>query len=290
MHVLRITEHLLGFYDGRTETTGDPSESWVDDGALALGTCSYAIVDGADAIVYDTHVSLEHARRIRDTVERLGASRIRVVLSHWHLDHIAGNEVFADCEIIATRATGELLAEHRSAIESGTYEGPPPIAPLVLPGTLLDERTRLDTDHLRVELVPFDIHSRDALVIHLPDSGLLLAGDTVEDTVTYVSEADGLERHIDELERMRRLGATAILPNHGSREAIEGGGYRESLIDATRQYVRDLLQRVGEPLEEQRDLRAFIAEQLAAGSLEWFEPYQRVHESNLAEVAGRTRT
>jgi cyclase len=287
VHILHLDEHLLGFYDGRTETTGDPSESWVDDGALSLGICSYAIVDGADAIVYDTHVSLEHARLIRDTVERLGARRIRVVLSHWHLDHIAGNEVFADCEIIASRATAELLAEHRSAIESGTYEGPPAIAPLVLPTTLLDDRMRLDTEHLRVELVPFDIHSRDATVIHLPDAGLLLAGDTVEDTVTYVSEADGLERHIDGLERMRRLGATRILPNHGSREAIEGGGYGESLIDATQQYVRDLLRRTGEPLEAQADLRAFIAEQLAAGSLEWFEPYQRVHESNLAAVADR---
>ena len=189
MHVLRLTEHLLGFYDGRAPgAAGEPIESWVDDGALSLGICSYALVDGGDAIVYDTHVSLERARLIRDTIERLGARRIRVVLSHWHLDHIAGNEVFADCEIIASRATGDLLAEHRSAIESGTFEGPPAIVPLVAPTTLFDDRMALDTEHHRVELVQFDIHSRDATVIRLPEAGLLLAGDTVEDTVTYVDE------------------------------------------------------------------------------------------------------
>ena len=133
----------------------------------------------------------------------------------------------------------------------------------------------------------FDIHSRDATVLHLPDEALLLAGDTLEDTVTYVSEADGLERHLVELERLRGLGADRILPNHGSLERIERGGYGESLIDATEQYIRDLVARAGEPRPQTRDLRAFVSEQLAAGSLEWFEPYQRVHESNLDAVASR---
>ena len=288
MHVLHLTENLLGFYDGREpRAAGEPIESWVDDGALSLGICSYALVDGGDAIVYDTHVSLERAHVIRETIERLGARRIRVVLSHWHLDHIAGNEAFADCEIIASRATGELLAEHRTAIESGTFEGPPPIVPLVAPTTLFDDRMVLDTEHNRIELVHLDIHSRDATVIRLPETGLLLAGDTVEDTVTYIDEPDRLERHLDELERMRQLGARRILPNHGSRETIERGGYAETLIDATQQYVRDLLRRAGEPIETQTDLRMFVADQLAAGSLTWFDAYQRVHEGNVAAVANR---
>jgi hypothetical protein len=34
MHVLHLTEHLLGFYDGRTVgAAGEPIASWVDDGA-----------------------------------------------------------------------------------------------------------------------------------------------------------------------------------------------------------------------------------------------------------------
>jgi cyclase len=285
---LHLAENLLGFYEGRTPATSrDPVESWVEDGALSLGICSYALLDGVDAIVYDTHVSVERAREIRDTLEQLGARRIRVVLSHWHLDHVAGNDVFADCEIIANRVTSELLSEHRAAIEAGTLEGPPAIAPLVLPTATFEDRIVLETSNLRVELVQFAIHSRDATVIHLRDEGLLLAGDTVEDTVTYVSEADGLELHLDELERMRQLGAVQILPNHGSREAIERGGYAQTLIDATQRYIRDLLATSGEPVGRHRDLRGFVAEQLDAGWIEWFEPYQRVHRSNLAAVANR---
>ncbi len=288
LRVLSVADNLIGFYDGRTlPESASPIDNWVDDGALSLGICSYAIVDGIDAIVYDTHVSVAHARAIRAAVEQLGARRIRVVLSHWHLDHVAGNEVFADSEIIASRATGALLAEHRSAIEAGTLEGPPAIAPLALPTTLFEDRLRLDTRNLRVELVEFEIHSRDATVMHLPDAGVLFAGDTVEDTVTYVSEADRLEVHVGELRRMRSLGASRILPNHGSREAIERGGYDDTLIDATQRYIIDLLAIAGEPLENENDLRAFVAEQLAVGSISWFEPYQRVHENNLAAVRAR---
>jgi cyclase len=220
LHVLRPREHLLGFYEGRGPTTAVVPETWVDDGALSLGVCSYALVDGSEAIVYDTHVSVDRAQAIREALEQLGVRQIRVVLSHWHLDHIAGNEAFADCEIIANRATAELLAEHCDAIEAGTCEGPPAIAPLVMPTTLFDERMQLTTQHLRVELVHLDIHSRDATVLQLPDQGLLLAGDTLEDTVTYVSEADGLERHLDGLERLRSLADDRIFPNHGSRERI----------------------------------------------------------------------
>lgn len=288
MRVIRLADGVLGFYDGRSPATASaPIDNWVDDGALSLGICSYAVIDGVDAIIYDTHVSVEHARVIRETVERLGARNIRVVLSHWHLDHIAGNEIFADCEIIANRTTAELLAEHRSVIETGTHHGPPAIAPLVLPTTLFEDRLRLETSNLQIDLVQFDIHSRDATVMHLPHAGILLAGDTVEDTVTYVSEADRLEVHIDELERMRGLGANRILPNHGSREIIESGGYADTLIDATQRYVQDLLRAAGEPLDQQVGLRALVSAQLAAGWISWFGPYERVHESNLAAVRAR---
>jgi cyclase len=291
LHVLRLGAHLVGFYEGRTPGIGDdPAASWVEDGALSLGICSYALVDGSDAIVYDTHVSVDRARTIRSTLERLGVRRIRVVLSHWHLDHVAGTEAFADCEIISNRLTAELLSEHRGAIEAGTHEGPPAIAPLVLPTTTFEDRLTLDMPTLRVELVQFDIHSQDETVIHLPAEDLLLAADTLEDTITYVSEPERLELHIDELERMRRLGAGRILPNHGSRERIERGGYAPTLIDATERYIRDLLATAAAPTEPVADLRVFVADQLAAGWIEWFEPYERVHRSNVEAVRARDST
>jgi cyclase len=285
LRTLRLTDSLIGFYDGRVPGQAFGSEpNWVDDGALQLGICSYALVDGADALVYDTHVSVEHAAFVRRTVEGLGATRITVVLSHWHLDHVAGTEAFGDCEIVANALTADLLTRHRAAIEDGSHEGPPAIRPLVLPTTTFEGHTHIDVGRLRVELLQFDIHSRDATVLHVPAEGLLLAGDTVEDTVTYVSEPDGLTRHLAELGRMRGLDFGRLYPNHGSAEVIAAGGYGEPLILATEQYVECLLRHAAEPRPEDGDLKAFIAGPLEVGWLNYFEPYERVHHSNLEAV------
>ena len=131
MRLVRPAPNVLGFYDGRVDGVRAWSDesNWLDDGAYALGICSYAIVDGSQALVYDTHISLPHARFIRQTLEAMGVSSISVVLSHWHDDHIAGNEVFQDCDIIANTLTAAALAKNRAEIEGGI----PPIKPLVLP-------------------------------------------------------------------------------------------------------------------------------------------------------------
>ena len=284
--VIRLGNNLLAFYDGRLPGADqNAADDWVQDGALSLGIASYAIVDAGEALVYDTHVSVEHGAFIRRTVEELGATRITVVLSHWHLDHVAGTEAFAGCDVVAGALTARLLAEHREAIESGTHEGPPAINPLVLPTRVLDGPAELQVGGTQVELLPFAIHSADATVLRLPRERLLLAGDTLEDTVTYVSEPEHLKTHLDELSRMRRLDVDRLLPNHGSPEVIGRGGYEPPLIDATQRYLRDLLRHAREPRPGDDDLRAFVADQLAAGWLVYFAPYERVHRSNLRAVA-----
>jgi glyoxylase-like metal-dependent hydrolase (beta-lactamase superfamily II) len=287
LRTLHLADHLIGFYDGRVPGQRFMAEeNWVDDGALELGVCSYAVVDGGEALVYDTHISVPHAATVRRTLEELGATRITVVLSHAHLDHVAGTEAFADCEILANELTAAGLEERRPAIEAGTAGGPPAISPLVMPTATFDRTTRLQIGSLDVELAQFDIHSRDGTVLRVASDGILLAGDTLEDTVTYVSEADGLRTHLAELERLRAFASGCrIYPNHGSVEAIAGGGYADTFISATEEYITGLLRHADDPRPGDDDLRAFLAGPLAAGWVTYFAPYERVHASNLAAVS-----
>ena len=284
--VLDLGEHLLGFYDGRIPGVRYHSDApnWLDDGGFALGICSYAIVDGTSSVVYDTHLSIAHARAIRSELERRGVRTIRVVLSHWHLDHVAGNAVFGDCEIIACAETARLLSEKQVAIERGAVDGPPAILPLVLPTTVFEGEHELLCGDVVISLRPLDIHSRDGVAAYLPGDGTLLAGDTLEDTVTYVDEADRLTQHLVDLDRMATWDFARILPNHGEKARIVGRGYHRGLIDATRVYIERLL-RVG---DDERlaslALSEFIPEPLANGSITLFEPYEAVHRGNVAKV------
>ena len=71
--VLRPAEGVYAFYDGRIEGYRFAEEAnWVDEGALSVGIASYAIVSGEEALVYDTHTTLEHARFVRSTLEGEG--------------------------------------------------------------------------------------------------------------------------------------------------------------------------------------------------------------------------
>lgn len=287
LRVLRPADGILGFYDGRVEGQRFADEpNWVDRGALSLGVCSYALVAGDEALVYDTHVSVDHAKAIRAALEADGVRKLTVVLSHHHLDHVAGTEVFADCEIIANHRTMTHLTRHKAAIEAGTKSGPPAIDPLILPTRLFEGHLALTLGGRPVDLIECDIHSDDATVIWLPDTRTLLAGDTLEDTVTYVAEPEGLARHLVDLGRLEALDPVHILPNHGDPDVIAAGGYPKMLIAATRAYVEALRRTPSDLALRSLPLRDLVAPQVEAGWIRYFEPYEDVHRSNVAAMMG----
>jgi glyoxylase-like metal-dependent hydrolase (beta-lactamase superfamily II) len=283
LRILHPAEGIFAFYDGRVDGYRfSPEANWVDDGALSLGIASYALVEGDEALVYDTHVSVEHTRFIRATLEALGVSKFTVILSHWHLDHVAGTATFADCEIIANRRTAAHLASRKAAIEAGTLEGPPAIDPLILPTKLFDDRLSLEVGNRAVELIELNIHSDDATVLWLPEEKILLAGDTLEDTVTYVGEPEHFDRHLKDLRKLAALDPASILPNHGDPDIIAGGGYAITLIAATEDYIRALQLATREPDMRKLTLKDFVAPQLETGSIRYFAPYEEVHRNNVA--------
>lgn len=286
LRVLKPLPFVYAFYDGRIANVRlhAQEKNWLDDGGFALGTASYALVDEDDALVYDTHLSPAHARKIRTFLERMGMKRIRVVLSHHHLDHVAGNEVFEDCDIIAHELTLRHLERNRADIEAGTYHGLPAIRPLILPKTVYENHLRLEVGRLEVHLRHANIHSDDATLLHIEELGLLLAGDTLEDTVTYVAEPRALDAHLADLDRLWGWNISHILPNHGDPLVISAGGYEKTLIRATQQYIRVLKRCLAEPELREAKLSDLIAGPLQAKWVNYFAPYEAVHRRNVAEV------
>jgi len=287
LRLLEPAPGVLAWYDGRVRGyRWDAAPNWVDEGAISVGIAAYAVWGGDEALVYDTHVSLTHAARMRADLAARGVRRFRVVLSHWHRDHIAGTAVFADSPVIASVRTAAHLGRHRRGIEDGSFGGPPAIRPLVLPTETFDGERRLEVAGREVRLLTFDIHSDDATVLWLPAEGLLLAGDTLEDPVTYVAEPGRLRAHLADLGRLGALGARRILPNHGDPATIAAGGFGPGLIGATERYVGWLAGLPAEPGRAEKPLAAVIAGDLAAGHVVACDLYDAVHAENVAAVLG----
>ena len=144
MRVLEPASGVLAFYDGRVEGvrlhSGEPN--WAGRRRLHAG--HRQLRDRrrrrGPGLRHPPH--LAHGREIRAALEERGATRLRVLLSHWHLDHVAGNEAFADCEIIAHAWTLEELAARRAAIEDGDARGPAADQPAGAPADDVRGRAR----------------------------------------------------------------------------------------------------------------------------------------------------
>jgi glyoxylase-like metal-dependent hydrolase (beta-lactamase superfamily II) len=280
--VKHLTGDLIVFYAGRDQSPRHMEEhNWVDDSAIKLGTAMYAIHSGAEAVVYDTFTSVPHAELVRGYLERRGIKRFTVVLSHWHLDHIAGNVVFADCPIIATSLTRDAMLKRKADIEAGKVWGPPAIKPLIYPNIMFDDHLELRVGEIALDLRRINIHSIDGCVVYLPKEKLLLAGDTLEDPLTYMIEVENLAEHLGNLKKMRDWDIAKIFPNHGDPNVIMKGGFDKTLIDATISYVAKMLTRAHDAGYLQGTMEDYIGPEAANGWIHPFEPYREVHEQNL---------
>jgi cyclase len=288
MRVFQLNDHLLSFYIGRPAEAGvKPGDSTsADFGAYNVGLATYVIHQGDQALVYDTFACVADAGWVREYLVEAGIRHFVVVNSHSHLDHVGGNAVYTDCEVIATEKTRQNLIANRAAIEAGTTpEGPPGIAPLLIPTMGISADTARMVGDIRVELRPIDIHTSDGLVLYLPADRILLAGDTLEDTVTFIDEPDRILEQYRNLVTMQQWRIDRIFPNHGDPDVIAHGGYRPPLIDHTRQYVRRMVEHAHDPDFMSQSLESYVGDAVRDGTVSVWWAYRGAHENNLARVA-----
>jgi cyclase len=138
---------------------------------------------------------------------------------------------------------------------------------------------------IRVELRPVNIHSADGLVLYLPGDRILLAGDTLEDTVTFVSEPEHLAEHYRNLQALQHWHIERIFPNHGNPEVIAHGGYATTLIDATRDYLRKLILHAHDPEYLNGTLEEYVGESVSKGWVSLWWAYREAHQTNLKRVS-----
>lgn len=285
VRVFPINDHLISFYVGRpAQPPTSSGPDWAANDAFNVGVSTYVIHRGDQALVYDAFPSTEPARWVRQYLSRMGIRHFTLVNSHWHLDHVGGDAVYADSDRLATDQTIELLQAKRAAIESGTEWGPPAIKPLVIPNIGIHADTDYYVGDIRVELRPVRIHSDDGLVLYLPADRILLAGDTLEDTVTFIAEPEHVLEHYQNMRRLKEWNIERILPNHGNPAVIASGGYRTTLIDATLSYLRKVILRSHDPNYKSGSLEDYVNDSVQKGWVSIWWAYRQPHQNNLDRI------
>ena len=144
-----------------------------------------AVVVGDEAIaIVDTQVNDALAARLLHQVRRLSDKPIRYAINtHYHWDHTGGNYVFKDAgaTIISSLRTREYIQartpRQKAFLRSRGFElGRDPY----LADETVDQPRDLDLGNQRLHLQHLGrAETDDAMAIHLPQEGFVVAGDTV---------------------------------------------------------------------------------------------------------------
>lgn len=292
MQIYNINPNLIAFYFEGDAAPGGPIPAEQMEGNWATGVCdslgvaSYAIYSGAEAIIYDTLCSPQQANEIKSYLEgALSIGKFTVVLSHWHLDHVGGNELYREFNIVACRKTREHLLRQKAEIEAGTLWGEPAINPLRLPDIVFDDALSIYVGDLEVALYNYNIHSDDSVCAYIPKYKILLPGDMLEETIPFVTNPEDMPTHLKNYDLLRAMDIEKILPNHGRSRVIKNGGYSKGLIESVAHYLSALhAQLNADPDGAVPDLRQLMAEYLDKGVVHYWEPYAAVHKINVQRV------
>ena len=292
MNIYEVNQNITTFYFGGDTDPDNPNldvtveDNWVIGACESLGVASYAIHNGDAALIYDTLCSPEQAGQIREHLsKKLGIRKFTVALSHWHLDHVGGNELYRDCTIIGTRKTREYMLGHKAEIENGTLWGPPPIKPLREPDLTFDSDISLFLNGLEIILRNFNIHTDDGLCAYIPKYKALLPGDMLEDSASFVTNPEDIPAHVQNFNLLRKLDIEKILPNHGRSFVIKAGGYPKELIDCVAYYLDTLCETLrADPEADIPELRSFLKPYFDKGLIHYWHPYEAVHQNNTERV------
>lgn len=195
------------------------------------------VVGDSCCLVVDTRGDVAQGTELAAAVREITDLPWALVCTHAHFDHCFGTVAFLPCDVWAHEGCAAELAAHGEA-ERGKWaaayraEGKPGIAEalerttIVPPNRLLRADAELDLGGRVVRLVhPGPAHTDHDVVVHVPDAGVVFAGDTVEHGPHgWTAESFGVDTHLARwpaaLDAILALSPRIVVPGHG--EPVDG--------------------------------------------------------------------
>lgn len=222
--------------------------------------CNAGIIDlGGSTLVIDPFISPSAAHELKKAAVQLTGNAVKyVVNTHYHNDHVRGNQAFPEATIICTEKTLELMKingpldlendkkeaaaqlefwknksvdpKNVSAVENrigmiGYYEGIVQSLPeirLTLPDVIFKNSLSIEGDTRSVEVIDMGIgHTESDAVVWIEKDHLLFAGDLLfVNTQPWMLDGDP-ENWFRILDRLVDMKPEAIVPGHGPVSTIE---------------------------------------------------------------------
>jgi glyoxylase-like metal-dependent hydrolase (beta-lactamase superfamily II) len=207
---------------------------------------STLILGRHDAVLVDPPLTIGQAADVGDWIAASGRELRQIYVTHGHGDHWFGAipllDRFPGATVRATEGTAKMMAaqndpQFRADFWDLVFPGQLPVGEVDV--RVVDER---GFDLEGVALVPVEAghtDTDDTTMLHVPEMGLLVAGDVVYNGVhQYLTEsggAEGIDQWLGALDTAEALNPATVIAGHKDPRAYDN----PSQIQATRRYLTD---------------------------------------------------
>jgi cyclase len=231
----RITPEVTCFF-------GEPEAMNKSNNGNMVNTCyvdtkkSYVVIDSGSSYLY-ADAAYKAMQKIKPQPVEL------VINTHVHDDHWLGNGYFVKKGIIvlgsddfAINASIESPTRMQTNISPQAYALTVPTRPTELIHS--DKTLKIGDQELQLHIMKKKAHSDKDMVIFLPKSKTLFAGDLVfNDRVPFLVGGD-INGWIDALDELKKLKATTIIGGHGLRTDKKSAEMTYNYLTDMRSQVR----------------------------------------------------
>lgn len=250
------------------------------------------VVGDGQCLVVDTRCSEFEGRDLVEAVRRVTAAPWSVATTHAHFDHCFGTAAFTPTSVwgqvrcasaIATKGADDRLRFATLYDEDGQAEIAQQIrdTPLVVPDRLVEHGKLLDVGGRGVELRHLGRgHTDHDLVVVIPDAGVVLAGDLVEEGAPpQFGDAYPLDwpATLDAL--LKATDAAVVVPGHG--DVVD-----RRFVEAQRSLLAELVRRSADGRADGADAGDVAARLPELGSFA-VQAVQRTYWQLAEETRGR---
>ncbi len=244
MEVKKVSEHV--YYVEGVPGIATDNEGFISNAGF--------IVTKDGVVVFDSLGTPSLANKLVQKIKTVTDQPIKkVIISHFHADHIYGLQVFEElgAEIIApygaqkyiqSEAAASRLEERQFSLEPWVNED----TRLVLPDTTVEKSYAFQQGGLSFTINYMGkAHSDGDLTLLVEPDKVLFSGDIIfEGRIPFVGNADS-KKWLETLTRLETEGLNALVPGHGP-----ASDNPKETISLTRRYLAYLRKVLGEGIED----------------------------------------
>jgi len=237
------------------------------------------------AVVVDTLPFPSETSEIVDFVEEHSLGSVRFVINtHSHADHIFGNYMFPEADIMAHRLCRRAMVRYAEEGLSEAQEQNPELSGVIiqLPNIVFEDEITLRWGGKTIQLIHMPGHTADSIVAFVKEDRILFSGDSMM-PVPYVVWGDASQM-IESLQSIRNMSLENIVQGHG--EVLLRGEIGET-IDSSVEYLATITQCVMDAIQEGTSVQELITldiEQCGKSRIPLNGLVQQLHQGNLKRL------